>query len=311
MCLYPKLIKNPKYKNGNKPLRDERLIYVPIGCNNCMECAKKKANGWKIRLKEEIKDKSLKSYFVTLTFNSESLKEIDDKIDKGIKGYNRDNAIATKAIRLFTERWRKKYKKSIRHWIVTELGHESTEHIHMHGIIRTNMDFEEIRRIWKYGFVYPRDYQIETNYVNEKTINYIVKYITKVDVKHPSYRQVILCSNGIGNNWKASKYEISKDRYKLENGKEIGLPIYYRNKMYNETEREELWIKKIDEGIRYINGSKVKASEIELINRLLKEGQEISENRGYKGNTLTWQEKEYENQQRDLLRRNRYEKKIW
>ena len=44
MCLYPKMIKNPKYlpnkKNNNNPpeITDERVKWVPVGCGNCMEC---------------------------------------------------------------------------------------------------------------------------------------------------------------------------------------------------------------------------------------------------------------------------------
>ena len=66
-----------------------------------------------------------------------------------------------KAIRLFTERWRKKYKKSIRHWLITELGGGRYEHLHIHGLIWTKENFEEVRKIWKYGFVFPRDYQVK------------------------------------------------------------------------------------------------------------------------------------------------------
>ena len=46
--------------------------------------------------------------------------------------------------------------------------------------------------IWKYGITF-------TGYfVNEKTINYITKYMLKVDEKHPKYRGKVLCSAGIG-----------------------------------------------------------------------------------------------------------------
>ena len=40
MCLYPKMIKNPKYlpnkKNNNNPpeITDERVKYVPVGCGD-------------------------------------------------------------------------------------------------------------------------------------------------------------------------------------------------------------------------------------------------------------------------------------
>ena len=59
-----------------------------------------------------------------------------------------ENKIATLAVRRFLERWRKKYKKSVRHWLVTELGQKNTEHLHLHGIIWTDKG-EEINKIWK------------------------------------------------------------------------------------------------------------------------------------------------------------------
>ena len=42
-----------------------------------------------------------------------------------------DNEIATKAIRLTLERIRKKTGKSIKHWFITEKGHEETERLHL------------------------------------------------------------------------------------------------------------------------------------------------------------------------------------
>ena len=56
MCLYPKMIKNPKYlpnkKNNNNPpeITDERVKWVPVGCGNCMECRKQKKREWQIRI---------------------------------------------------------------------------------------------------------------------------------------------------------------------------------------------------------------------------------------------------------------------
>ena len=62
MCLYPRIISNPKYKankknGGNVPhMIDVRVGLVPIGCQNCIECLKKKGNEWRVRLQEEIKE---------------------------------------------------------------------------------------------------------------------------------------------------------------------------------------------------------------------------------------------------------------
>ena len=70
------------------------------------------------------------------------------------RGYNRDNAIAKLGVRRFLERWRKENKKSVRHWLTTELGGNGTENIHLHGIIWTDKTSEYISRIWKYGFTW-------------------------------------------------------------------------------------------------------------------------------------------------------------
>ena len=97
------------------------------------------------------------------------------------------------AVRRFLERWRKKYKKSVKHWLVTELGHQGTERIHLHGIIFTKETSETIQNIWKYGNIWVG------TFVNTKTINYIIKYITKIDEDHKGFKSIILSSAGIGN----------------------------------------------------------------------------------------------------------------
>ena len=59
MCLYPRLIKNPKYKKNKKnggvipAFLDERVLAVPIGCGECIECRKQKRRNWQVRLLEE------------------------------------------------------------------------------------------------------------------------------------------------------------------------------------------------------------------------------------------------------------------
>ena len=196
MCLYPKLIKNRRYtvtkKNGGKipPVFDERTLYVPIGCGKCIECMKQKKRNWQVRLLEEIKhDKTGK--FVTLTFSEEALECLSkDVVIKNMDSII-ENEMATLAVRRFLERWRKKHKKSVKHWLITELGHNGTERIHLHGIIFTN-EIEDVKNLWKYGHIWVGEY------VNEKTINYIVKYCNKLDIQHKGYIPKIMTSAGIG-----------------------------------------------------------------------------------------------------------------
>ena len=148
-------------------------------------------------------------------------------IIEGLDGYNLDNEIATLATRRFLERWRKKFKKSCRHWLVTELGQTNTERIHLHGLLFTTEGIETIEEIWKYGHVYIGDY------VNEKTINYIVKYISKTDQLHKEYKSKVLTSPGIGKGYvdrldaKNNRYkQDTNETYKTRNGIKLNLPIY-------------------------------------------------------------------------------------
>ena len=252
MCLYPKLIENKKYKVNKKNkgivpmVNDTRVLLVPVGCGNCIECRKQKMRMWQVRLLEELRHDST-GKFVTLTFsdialnelyNSNKIKTGDNKID--------ENEAATVAVRYFLERWRKETKKSVKHWLITELGHNETKRIHIHGIIFTN-DVEMIKKKWeKYGLVYIGDY------VNERTINYIVKYVNKVDTVNKGYKPKILCSKGIGSGYlkridsKINAYREgeTKEYYRTKSGHKINLPIYYRNNLYTDEEREKLWLKK-------------------------------------------------------------------
>ena len=206
------MIKNAKYKvnkknGGNVPVpNDIRVIYVPVSCGVCMECMKKKAREWQIRLSEDIKENK-NGKFITLTFNEESLLELKKEFGKD------DNTVATKAVRRFLERWRKKFKKSVRHWLVTELGHKGTERIHLHGILYTDEDIKTISDIWSYGYTW------EGKYVNERTINYIIKYIHKQDSDHKEYKPIVLTTAGIGRNYTESE-NFKKNKYKEENTKE-------------------------------------------------------------------------------------------
>jgi len=317
MCLFNKLHRNPKYKpnkkNGFNPPtpKDGRVAYVPIGCGDCMECRRQKAQEWRVRLSEDIKTNT-NGKFITLTFSNESIKELSKEIDA--TGYARDNAIATLGIRRFTERWRKKYTKTIRHWLVTELGHQGTENVHMHGIIWTNETYETIEKFWKYGFIWPRPNERKLTYVNGKTVNYCVKYVNKIDYDHQCYKPIILTSNGIGGNYmksgnhKRNKFKgvETRETYITSTGHEMGLPIYWRNKIYTDEEREQLWLNRLDKKERWINGERIDISNgEEAYEKAQKWHQEQNKMLGYGNGTATWDKVEYENAKRNMMHEHR------
>jgi hypothetical protein len=338
MCLYPRLIQNAKYKpnkkNGGKPPvpTDPRTTLVPMACGNCIECRKQKSRQWQIRLLEEIRHNKytneltgetypLHPYFITLTFSNQSIQELTQ--DKTIKGYTLDNHIATIAVRRFHERWRKNYKKSLRHWYITELGHNGTQNIHLHGIIwfKNKTDILEIDKYWQYGWVFKGTPIIQNNkiidyknFVNEQTVGYITKYVTKIDLEHKYYKPIILCSPGIGKQYtertdiirNTFKEHETKETYKTRTGHEIALPIYYRNKIYNENEREALWLHKLDKQERYVLGTKIDTSNghDDYLN-ILQNARTKNTQLGYGNDQKDWDQYKYEQQIREQMQQTR------
>lgn len=384
MCLYSRLMPNPKYRENKKnrgiipAVFDDRVKWVPWACGNCMECSKKRAREWKVRIQEDIKTYT-NGKFLTLTYSNESYRdlaiEMREKANKKIEelqhvsvytkeirkevqknklktnGYGLDNEIATRSMRLFLERWRKKYGVSLRHWIVTELGQKNTEHLHIHAILWAD-DVDEVEKIWKYGTVWKGKEEPNgklKNYVNEATAGYITKYITKKDIKHKEYKPIVLCSPGIGRGytdtivnkiscidrtvkrtnkgwflvwyiktWREytqKTYNATKNKYKegetretyiTRTGHNVMLPVYWRNKIYSEEEREALWIEKLNKEVRWINGVKIsiKNGEEEYY-RALKIQQEINNELGYGTGEKNWERETYERERRNLKQNER------
>ena len=127
-----------------------------------------------------------KSYFVTLTIDDENLEMLKSELEvKSVKG--NENNIATLALRRFLERCRKKTGKSLKHWCVTELG-EDRGRIHLHGIFFGDKAAELVIEKWEYEYVFIG------NFVNEKTINYISKYMLKDDLNNREFTGKVLTS---------------------------------------------------------------------------------------------------------------------
>lgn len=305
MCINYKVILNRKYtiteKNGGKVpvLRDIRQKYVKVPCKECYVCMKKKAREWRIRLTEDFKTNK-NGKVVLLTFSKESLMKLAKEC-KGFTGYEKDNQIAKLAVKRFRERWRKTYGRSIRHWLITEIGQTNTERIHMHGILwkdeRYNLKdtfYNEIQKHWQYGFVGfgKKDWQTGEwiNYTNARTANYFTKYVTKKDEKHPDYKQIILTSAGIGSSYLLSekvkdnvyKGENTNQMYNVDNGTVLPMPEYWRRKLYNDDEREYLTTVMLNKGLIYIDGKEFRANlEGNILSGILKNLREKNARLGF------------------------------
>lgn len=318
MCLYPRFIRNKRYfglKDGSKYRNhynseicdDVRKLWVPIGCGECYECRRQKAQQWRVRLCEEIKVHK-HAYFVTLTFSNEEFK----KLAIETHATEDDNATATVAVRRFLERWRKKHGVSLKHWFITELGHEGTERIHLHGIIFNEEEIsnDKLFAFWKYG-------RCDTGqYCNVQTINYIVKYVTKIDTDHKNYKAVILCSAGLGENFvhtigakNTYKYKPKNtpEFYTLNNGNKVALPIYYRNKLFTREERDKMWTDRLDKATLYINGIKIRKVDTEegakKMYEVLEAQQEWNKSIGYGDTSKEWKKEPYNRTFKEINKR--------
>lgn len=336
MCLYPTQISNPKYKpnktNGGKvpPISHPLTSKITIPCGRCIECKRKKAREWHVRLLEEIKHNklirkqqeiNLYPVFITLTFSNDSIYQLGK--ETATTGYTKDNTIATIATRKFLERWRKTHKTSLRHWLITELGHNGTNNIHLHGILwfENKADIHKLDEHWQYGWTYKgkEDYingqRQYKNYVNTTTIAYIIKYVTKIDEKYKHYVPKILCSPGIGKqytqtpNAKLNKYDgqDTKETYTTTTGHQIMLPTYWKNKIYTPEEREHLWLAKITKPERYVLGKAIDVSEnADAYNDQINAARLRNHTLGYGTNRKNEQQQKQEEQ----LRNEMYQKRI-
>lgn len=319
MCLYPKKYINKKYiateKNGgnipklpivgyqltktpngnyiDEPIYDTRVKEIEIPCGQCIECRQKKAAEWRVRLTEEIKEHKY-NYFITYTFDPLELQKICDRTHQAESNY-----IVGWAIRHYLERWRKDYKCSQKHWFITELGHDNTERIHIHGLIFSDnpLNTELLQKYWKYGGIWIGDY------CNNKTINYIVKYVTKIDNDHKSFHAQIFSSPGLGKNWiQRHMGEItytyrphrSRTDYILPDGKKIALPTYYKNYLYNEEDREKIWRDFMDKDKVTILGNDYSISvKNDTLARVSKKANEINNFNGYGNASKEWRKQPY------------------
>ena len=80
------------------------------------------------------------------------------------------------------------------------------------------------------------------------------------------------------------------------------MPIYYRNHIYSEQEREYLWINKLDQNIRYVCGIEINMNEPNAENRyfkVLETHRNENKKRGYGNDEINWDKRIYERQLRN------------
>ena len=127
----------------------------------------------------------------------------------------------------------KKNKKIIKTLVCNRTRGREWKNTSTRNILRRKRSSIIIEK-WKYGYVF-----IGT-FVNERTVNYITKYMLKDDINNREFSGKVLASPGIGakyferEDWKFNKYreEDTREYYVFRNGAKAMLPKYYREKIH-------------------------------------------------------------------------------
>ena len=78
------------------------------------------------------------------------------------------------------------------------------------------------------------------------------------------------------------------ETYRTRKGLKLALPIYYRNKIYAEEEKEKLWIEKLDKKERWIDGEKESTTmNVEEVNKQESSRTELIERNEVKSTPFT------------------------
>lgn len=253
---YKIMCDTPYYVDSNKLRynKGEFTKKIPVACGRCYLCQKRRVDSWVYRLMQEDLD-SYTSAFVTLTYNTENLPRTKNNyrtlvvsdVQQYIKNLRKLEDKYHKRISKKLDRIGRKRldKRPIKYFAVGEYGSKGGRP-HYHLIIFNVTNKKHYYEAWNTtkksrGSVHIGD-------VRSNSIAYTAKYIMKErgrrSKNNDSKKEFMICSKGLGNRFlrKKSVVNFYKNRldvqYLISNGYKIGIPKYYKEKMYTEEEKE-------------------------------------------------------------------------
>lgn len=190
--------------------------YVYVRCGKCESCLKQKRNEWLLRLCYHLKFQDQPSYFVTLTYNDESLKYSDHGVA----------SVSPTDITLFFKRLRHTASVSFSYFLVSEYG-EKSQRPHYHLILfNYSADPAKIEDAWQQGNIFVGD-------VTDASINYCAKYfITKQQSPDGAVDNFARISKGIGRDLRDVKgmRQFVQNNGIIYNGNiKVTAPRYYKD----------------------------------------------------------------------------------
>ncbi|AXH75392.1 MAG: replication initiator protein [Microviridae sp.] len=288
-------------------IKGERL-FVP--CQKCNFCLQNKRNEWAFRISYETK-RAKTADFLTFTYDEENLPLADLKPNQYSKQeltyailVKSDLALLMKSLKQKQARWIKDnpaYRLKVKEWKIKyyAVGEYGTKRNrpHYHAIVFNILPqiLKNIKDVWPYGIVHRGD-------VNADSIGYTAKYVIDrkkdTDFTDPRPKPFALISKGIGEQYIAKRGKWNRDGKRLyvtaADGIKVRLPRYYKDKIFNQEERnelgkkaaeeqEEVQLKKVEELARQ-NGSWEKG--VKAYNERIKHAHDSIKSKSLKQNKL-------------------------
>lgn len=230
--------------------RKPPLPPIRVPCGQCIACRLNRASDWAVRIMHEKKMVG-SACFITLTYDQEHVPWVSDNHATLVK---RD-------VQLFLKRLRKAVEPvKIRYYLCGEYGEQYGRphyHIIVFGLSAEDNVERIVSSVWPFGFVHVGD-------VTFDSAAYVARYCTKLltGPKKEWYKERSLLPEfslmsrrpGIGATW-LEKYgsEVKSHHNVIVKGKKMCPPRYYKDKVYDEVDRDTIRnsiIDKIAEKVR-------------------------------------------------------------
>lgn len=211
--------------------------HIPFPCGKCPPCKKRRTSGWSFRLVKE-GERSKSALFITLTYDTEF-------VPITTNGYM---TLELTDLQKFFKRLRKLTNEKLKYYAVGEYG--STKKRPHYHIILFNANPEHIKRAWALNNKHIGSYHIGN--VSHASIGYTLKYMSKksqipMHQNDDRKKEFSVMSKGLGSNYITQaminwhKNNLEERMYvPIEDGKKIAMPRYYKDKMYNEEEKDKI-----------------------------------------------------------------------
>jgi hypothetical protein len=211
--------------------------HIPFPCGKCPPCKKRRTSGWSFRLVKE-GERSKSALFITLTYDTEF-------VPITTNGYM---TLDLTDLQKFFKRLRKLTNEKLKYYAVGEYG--STKKRPHYHIILFNANPEHIKRAWALNNKHIGAYHIGN--VSHASIGYTLKYMSKkssipMHQNDDRKKEFSVMSKGLGSNYITQaiinwhKNNLEERMYvPIEDGKKIAMPRYYKDKMYNEEEKDKI-----------------------------------------------------------------------